>query len=221
MGARVVQRYIANEISDDRLRIYVVWEPLRDNDSQKAAEAVTGKLIDPRARHFWINDLAVSDSFKKSLGLAEQTAWDVYLVFPPGAEWGATPPPPAVFMHLDREELPADRSLNGIKLAEEIRQLLSPPPAVKEPPPGTQEEPGARPGGRRVAGGSAVRGVRGRRRSQSPLRGQAQSLQPRCGQPSPPALAQRHSPSRPRGQAIPRDAVPEAWRLLSVGTLTP
>lgn len=133
MGARVVQRYIANEISDDRLRIYVVWEPLRGGDNAKAAEVVTAKLIDPRARHLWINDLVVSDSFKKFLGLEKQTAWDVYLAFPPGAEWGATPPPPAFFMHLDREEIPADRSLNGIKLAAELRRLLSLAPAKELP----------------------------------------------------------------------------------------
>jgi hypothetical protein len=133
MGARVVQRYIANELSDDRLRFYVVWEPLRDNDNPKSAEAVTDKLVDPRARHFWVNDLMVSDSFKKFLGLEQQTAWDVYLLFPPGAEWGATPPPPAFFMHLDRKEISADRSLNGIRLVSEVRELLSKRPGGSNP----------------------------------------------------------------------------------------
>jgi hypothetical protein len=124
MGARVAQRYVANEISDDRLRLYVVWEPLRGNDSAKAAEAVTDKLIDPRARHFWVNDLTISDSFKKPLGLEQDTAWDVYLLFPPGVEWGVMPPPPNFFMHLNQKEISVDRSLNGVRLADKIREVL-------------------------------------------------------------------------------------------------
>jgi hypothetical protein len=106
------------------LEVYVVWEPIRDDDNEKAARDATLNLVDHRARHFWVNDLAISDGFKKPLGLDKQTAWDVYLLFPPGATWGANPPTPAYFMDMDRSEMPADRRLNGIKLAQEIAKLL-------------------------------------------------------------------------------------------------
>ena len=49
-------------------------------------------------------------------------AWDVYLLFPPGAEWKDEPPAPSYWMH----QLPLDRKrrFNGDTLAAEVKKLL-------------------------------------------------------------------------------------------------
>ncbi len=49
-------------------------------------------------------------------------AWDVYLLFPPGAEWKDEPPTPSHWMH----QLPLDpkRRFNGDTLATEVKKLL-------------------------------------------------------------------------------------------------
>jgi hypothetical protein len=120
----VVQRYVLNKIKDDRLRVYVVWLPTRDGDNESAARNAMQYLVDSRVRHFWVNDLFLAEGFKKPLGLKEEVAWDVYLLFPKGATWRPRVPDPVLFMNLGRNEMPASSVLNGIKLADEIRKLL-------------------------------------------------------------------------------------------------
>lgn len=128
MGARVVQRHVMNRIKDDRLRVYVVWSPIRDGDNEAAARDAMQYLVDPRVRHFWVKDLFLSESLKKPLRLQKDFAWDVYLLYPPKATWSDSLPAPLLGMQLDREEMPAGTTLNGLKLAEEIQKLLAAAP---------------------------------------------------------------------------------------------
>jgi len=120
----VVQRYVLNKIKDDRLRVYLVWLPIRDGDNEAAARNAMQYLVDPRVRHFWVKDLVLAEGFKKPLGLKEEVAWDVYLLFPRGATWRSPVPDPVLFMNLGRKEMPASSTLNGIELADETRKLL-------------------------------------------------------------------------------------------------
>lgn len=125
LGAGVVQRYVLNKIKDERLQVYVIWVPIRDQDNETAAQQAVSSLIDPRARHFWVNDLFLPESYQVPLKLQKDLAWDVYLLYPANAAWSAPVPAPSLAMHLGRGEMPKGTSLNGIELADEIRKLLA------------------------------------------------------------------------------------------------
>lgn len=124
----MVQRYVLNKIKDKRLRVYVVWLPIRGPDNEAAAKESVQYLVDPRVRHFWVDDLSIPESFKKPLKLKKELAWDLYLLFRGDATWGSLAPVPSLAMHLDRDEMPDGTSLNGIKLADEVRNLLASSP---------------------------------------------------------------------------------------------
>lgn len=61
--------------------------------------------------------------YQRALKMNE-LAWDVYYVYRRGTEWTEElPPVPDYYMHQLRT-LPAERMLDGDKLAEEINKLL-------------------------------------------------------------------------------------------------
>lgn len=131
VSARVVQRYLLDKISDDRLRVYVVWGPYKEHETEADAEFAAPFVPDSRAMHFWTPDTAAGDLFQeplKPLGLSRGSAWDSFLIFGPETRWGETVPAPADFMH---REVPG-KSLNGVRLFEQVRDLLA-APAVKKP----------------------------------------------------------------------------------------
>lgn len=123
VSARVAQRYAFDKISDDRLRIYVVWGPYKERETEADARLAASFVPDPRAVHFWTGTPAAGDLFNqplKPLGLGAQSAWDSFLVYAPEARWGESPPEPAHLMHRNVEGKP----LNGIRLFEQIRDLV-------------------------------------------------------------------------------------------------
>lgn len=126
MGARLVQRYVAQQIPDSRLKIYVVWEAIGSRDTRQAAEEASWVLSDARVESFWSADKAASIAFTKVVGVEKTTAWDVFLVFGQGRRWGEAAPAYDNFMHNLKmhEELPKERLLNAEKLAGEIESLL-------------------------------------------------------------------------------------------------
>ena len=124
MGTRVVQRYVLDKIPDQDLRVYVIWLARHKNDTREAAQQATALLPDPRVTHFWIDNPSVSDLFKQPLGLTETTAWDVFLSFSPGLRWEERPPAPTSYMHMLYEVLPKERQLDGLRLQEDLKDLL-------------------------------------------------------------------------------------------------
>jgi hypothetical protein len=112
-------------IATERLKGYAVWEPILRTDDARSARKSSTILPDPRVRHYWIDSQAVGEMFQAPLGLEDEPAWDVYLVYGPGLEWkGSGPPKPTYFMHQLRG-LPSARRLNGETLATKLRMLLS------------------------------------------------------------------------------------------------
>lgn len=121
-----MQRYVVDEIADERLRVYVVWGPMLGGETEADARSATLHVLDRRAHHFWTGGHGVAELFRAPLGLGETLAWDTFLVYPAGVSWGETIPVPAYFMHVEKP-LPAERRLNGEKLAEQVRKALQPP----------------------------------------------------------------------------------------------
>lgn len=128
MGARVVQRYVLQPFDDSRLAVFVVWEKIGAKDSPETARQATALLPDSRVRFFWSGTRAAGKAFQGTIGIQGTPAWDVFLVYDPGKDWtGDAPPIPGFFMHNqpNHSELPQDRLLNGNRLAEKIKSILT------------------------------------------------------------------------------------------------
>lgn len=117
------------EVPSEKLKTLVVFLPMEDMDDLEAALKQIERLPDPRVTHAWDGERHVGDLFGKSLGLSK-TAWDVYLVYPPGVTWDEDGPPmPPFWMHqLDQFEDergadPANR-LDRKKLKAELERLV-------------------------------------------------------------------------------------------------
>ncbi|HEX7181567.1 MAG TPA: hypothetical protein VF756_06965 [Thermoanaerobaculia bacterium] len=120
----MAQRYVLDEIADDRLRTYVVWGPMLGGETEADARTATVNLPDRRALHFWTGAHGVAEAFRAPLGLGTELAWDTFLVYPAGVRWGETAPVPVYYMHVGKP-LPAERHFNGEKLAEQVRDALN------------------------------------------------------------------------------------------------
>lgn len=123
IDARLVQRHVLDGMASDRIRAYVVWEPVAEGDNRDVAQAATRLVTDPRASHYWTDGLELAEAFKAPLDLEKSVAWSVLLVYPPGASWTAPVPTPASYMH-SLNELPPDRKFDGLLLRREIWELL-------------------------------------------------------------------------------------------------
>ena len=88
--------------------MYVVWEPTLGARRRHAAEA-TKLLSDPRVQHYWKDDFIVGEFFQEhDFG---RTAWDIYFLYGPDAEWGEESEPlllPGRTVIRKRQALPLD-----------------------------------------------------------------------------------------------------------------
>jgi hypothetical protein len=83
------------------VRVLVVWEPVLATDWGKPSPALTMLLADRRAVHFYDRDRRLSAMLggKDAVGQVARVSaigfrmkdviWDMALVYPPGAKWGA------------------------------------------------------------------------------------------------------------------------------------
>ena len=77
-----------------------------DNIEQAREKAV--KFEEHPVSHAWDPERRLGELYARTLGLGS-TAWDVYLLYPPGVAWdGEQPPHPAFWMH----QLPAASAAN-------------------------------------------------------------------------------------------------------------
>ena len=112
---------------DESLRGLIVWLPMLPDDNAQAACAQSELVQDQRIVKGWDARRAIGDLFASMLGL-RCPAWDVYLLYSPGARWDAAEPPrPAFWMHQLPEAVGADptRLLDAEGLAGEVRRLLA------------------------------------------------------------------------------------------------
>ena len=78
-----------------RFPAIVVWIPILASDDLRAALRESEQLVNARAAQFWDGDRKLGREIARSLGTPEWTAWDIYLFYPPGAEWTDRGLPPA------------------------------------------------------------------------------------------------------------------------------
>ena len=119
----MVQKKILEAVNHERLRVYVVWTPVLQEDNRRAAVKAIGHVSDERAVHFWDADKSLGFSLGKVVTLPRERrlAWDVYFAFDAKTKWGDMPPEPADWMH----QLGNDKQkLDGDKLRLTVEKLL-------------------------------------------------------------------------------------------------
>ena len=77
----------------------IVWLPMLPEDGAAAAAEAAHVCADRRARHFYDPEKIAGKAIAAAVGGAGRVAWDVYLVYPPGARWDHDPPVPAAWRH--------------------------------------------------------------------------------------------------------------------------
>lgn len=127
---RLVHKHVTQKIASRELRIYVVWEPILDNDSFEASRSAGVYLQDPRVRHFWIGNGSVGEAFSEIAGLDSAVAWNVFFAYGPDARWGEAPPSPAAYLHDLGDEVTAGQPFDARELADSIRDLIGSPLAA-------------------------------------------------------------------------------------------
>ena len=128
LGQAVVQQ-LFETFDDKNLRGLITWLPMLEGDDAEAASRQSELFRESRVSKGWDAQRRIGDLFAQTLGL-QSTAWDVYLLYPPGVRWDdAKPPQPAFWMHQLPEVMGADSKLflDADRLAEELRRLLEAP----------------------------------------------------------------------------------------------
>ncbi len=70
-----------------------------EGDTEAAAIPSSTIIADPRAAQFYDADRRVGTTIAQGLGGPGEIAWDIYLFYPPGPSWDASPPAPIAWMH--------------------------------------------------------------------------------------------------------------------------
>jgi hypothetical protein len=60
-----------------------------DADERADAEAMSVRFSDAAVAQFWDGEQRLGWEVSRSFGVRERAAWDIYLFYPPGAEWTA------------------------------------------------------------------------------------------------------------------------------------
>jgi hypothetical protein len=105
-GVSVVRDALAR-VSSQELRVYLVWVPAMDGDDAAAAADSSASVTDARVTQFWDDGLRLGHRLGEALAIpvrddvspGQPLAWDVYLLYPPGAAFGDGAPRPASWMH--------------------------------------------------------------------------------------------------------------------------
>ncbi len=96
------------------------------NDSHERADTQAAPFKELMAVHVWDAERKVGNLYSKTLRL-ESTAWDFYLLYPPGVTWDDDQPPePAFWMHQlpTSSGAPRDLVLYPSKFSQELLGLL-------------------------------------------------------------------------------------------------
>ena len=118
--------------ADSKVRVYVVHEPVIGG-TERDIPKVVGLMHTSVASHYWDASGAFGKQLSQALDLRDGDklvyAWDVWMVFPPEAEWtGASIPKPRLFMHqlqglMDNPKFPF---LDSKVFAAQVHALLKP-----------------------------------------------------------------------------------------------
>jgi hypothetical protein len=58
-----------------------------DSDDRASADAMSAMFADAAVPQFWDGKQLLGVEVSRSFGTTDRVAWDIYLFYPPGAEW--------------------------------------------------------------------------------------------------------------------------------------
>jgi hypothetical protein len=98
-GAREVRSSVVDNPKAGAFASIVVWIPMLPSDDRTAAEAMTAVYTGTPIPQFWDGETQLGAEVSRSLGIdPAHVSWDIYLFYPPDAEWtdAGLPPPSKV-----------------------------------------------------------------------------------------------------------------------------
>jgi hypothetical protein len=114
---------VLKEVTDERVKVYVIWDPIFGGDFNGEAKKLSNRFPDKRVTYFKDPDSLSGTLWETVLKTEREIAWDVYLLYNAGAEWGKEPPQPDYWMHQLGGVTKAPR-LNTPKFIAELKALL-------------------------------------------------------------------------------------------------
>ncbi len=113
---------IMQSIPGKRLRSYVVFVPMMDEDDRFAAVIAAGAHDDPRTTFFWDPAVTTGNAWKELVGISTP-AWDVYFLYDTDATFDDGPNMPETWMH--QHSAIAGPEFDSSRLKVETRALLA------------------------------------------------------------------------------------------------
>lgn len=123
---------VASLQSDPRAHTFVVQVPTLGAEEKHAAAAVP-LMPGPRVNHYWDPDGGSGRDFQAALDIG-MYAWDVWMIYEPGARWEAGRPPPApAFWQHQLGGLPRATRLDAEEFAAAVTTRVAAMPKHSEP----------------------------------------------------------------------------------------
>jgi hypothetical protein len=115
---------VLKDVADERVRVYVIWDPIFGGDFNGESKKLSNKFADKRVSYFKDPNSLAGNLWESVLKTEREIAWDVYLLYGAGAEWDKDPPQPDYWMHQLGGVTKAPR-LNAAKFIVELKALLN------------------------------------------------------------------------------------------------
>lgn len=88
-GARAVRERLLDDARFDGIVPVVAWLPMMAADDRAAAARAGGVFDGVGVTQLWDGEQLLAMEVSRSFGIEGRAAWDIYLFYEPGAEWGA------------------------------------------------------------------------------------------------------------------------------------
>jgi len=124
---------VLKNISDERLRAYIIWLPMLASDNRASAETRSGEFADPRVAYFWDGDRLTGQAWQRTLGLSG-LAWDIYFLYGGQARWETEPTVPDFWVHQLRVAENKAPFLNEPDFEVQVKEQLSKIESTEQPP---------------------------------------------------------------------------------------
>ena len=124
-GLDDLNRAIVASIQDDpRVHTMVLHVPTLGAEEKHAAASVP-LMYGPRVSHYWDPTGHSGQEFQEALGI-DFYAWDVWMIYPPGAGWQDAQPPPAPdYWEHQLGPLPEETKLDAGRFAGRVREAIN------------------------------------------------------------------------------------------------
>jgi len=104
------------------IRVFLLWSPFMGFDTQATARRATRYLNDSRVTHLWDIWRFASRTYAESFDIPLLEAWDMLVVYPPGAKWEGNPPEPSFW--LQGRELERGIPYTPAELESQLEKML-------------------------------------------------------------------------------------------------